>query len=166
MPCSASLSHLHPHTPVALRSREDEMRGGLASHASTFSGPDPKISCPAALGVGGRTPATALLWSLIAVGTDGPSESPNQHSCLKYHATEAQGKEHLHMQPLHASGVPCVPTCDKPCFKPSSSEIQRLLLPTGPPSHCPPQGPCSQGQKASRNQPQQRNVANCHPSPS
>lgn len=36
------------------------------------------------------------------------------------------------MQRSYASGVPCVPTCDKPCFKASSSfgEHQRLQPPT------------------------------------
>lgn len=41
------------------------------------------------------------------------------------------------MQLLHASGVPCVPTCDKPCFKSNSSEIQRLLLPLVHPPMAP-----------------------------
>lgn len=70
------------------------MRRGLDSHASTFSGPDPKILCPAAPGIDGRTPAAAPLWSMIPGGADGSLENPNQHSCLKYHVTETQGKEH------------------------------------------------------------------------
>lgn len=45
-------------------------------------------------GVGGRNPATAPPWSLIPGGTDGSLEAPNQHSCLKFHVTETQGKEH------------------------------------------------------------------------
>lgn len=41
------------------------------------------------------------------------------------------------MQLLYASGVPCVPTCDKPCLKPSSSETQKLPALAGPPSSLP-----------------------------
>lgn len=61
------------------------MGRGLGGHASASPGHGPGTLCPAALGVGGRTPAAAALWSLISRRrTDGPSESPNQHSRLKY----------------------------------------------------------------------------------
>lgn len=41
------------------------------------------------------------------------------------------------MQLLHASGVPCVPTCDKPCFKPTTTDIQRIQLPLVHPPTAP-----------------------------
>lgn len=153
MPCSAL-------PPRSFGLEKQGAGGGLTSHASTFSGPDPRTLCPAALGVGGidsrcsptlvpdprrknRLPFRALKPKKL------PKERCNRHT-----------SKSTPMQLSYASGMPCVSTCDKPCFQPSSSEAQRLPAPASPSSSLPlpRSGPQPPGPEPSREQPWQRNL--------